>query len=107
MHKGMATDQQWTEARALMGVGDDASPQELHAAYLRLVRQHPPDRDPEQFESIRNAYDLLRNPRARAMQVISGPNPLAPLLELVSEAKSPLRHVSMDLWMAALKEKPH
>lgn len=105
MQTTMPTDQQWNDAQALLGVGAQASAEEIHAAYLRLVRQHPPDRDPEEFERIRNAYDLLRDPRARARQVVLGPDPSRPLVALLDERQPQLRHVSMDLWMAALREK--
>jgi curved DNA-binding protein CbpA len=43
------------------GAGEDA----VRRRYLELVRQHPPDRDPERFAEIRGAYDALRDPVRR------------------------------------------
>jgi DnaJ-class molecular chaperone len=45
-----------------LGLGSEASEAEVRQQYLTLVRQHPPDRDPERFAAIRAAYDQLRDP---------------------------------------------
>lgn len=47
------------EARALLGVDADASGDQLRRAYLRAVRRHPAERDPEGFKRVRAAYELL------------------------------------------------
>ncbi|MBI3960079.1 MAG: J domain-containing protein [Chloroflexi bacterium] len=38
----------------------------IKRAYFRLVRQYPPEQEPEKFQEIRVAYDLLRTPESRA-----------------------------------------
>ena len=38
---------------------------EARRRYLELVRQFPPDRDPERFAAIRLAYDQIRDPIRR------------------------------------------
>ena len=38
---------------------------EVRRRYLDLVRQYPPDREPERFAAIHKAYDQLRDPVAR------------------------------------------
>lgn len=38
----------------------------IKAAYFRLMRLHPPEKDPEAFQRIRAAYDLLSDPESRA-----------------------------------------
>lgn len=38
----------------------------IKAAYFRLMRLHPPEKDPEAFQRIRAAYDLLSDPERRA-----------------------------------------
>jgi curved DNA-binding protein CbpA len=43
-----------------------ASPAEVRLAYLQKVREHPPERDPEGFKRVREAYEVLRSPRKRA-----------------------------------------
>ena len=60
------------DAREILGVAANAGDAEIRAAYLRKVKENPPDRAPEQFERIRDAYELLRDPRRRALQMLLG-----------------------------------
>ena len=50
----------------VMGLAFTATEQEIRRAYFELVREHPPERDPDQFKRIRAAYDVLRDPTRRA-----------------------------------------
>jgi curved DNA-binding protein CbpA len=92
-------------AAALLGIDIAASPQELRAAYLKKVQQHPPDREPELFEQIRDAYEQLRNPDVRARAVLKGPDPAAPLTDLFQGLSRSRAFVGSDLWVQLLKEK--
>jgi hypothetical protein len=94
------------DATATLGVAADATEAQVRAAYLAKVALHPPDRDPEQFEKIRDAYQFMRDPRRLAGQVMQGPDPLMPFVELLN--KHPIaqrKFVGTDLWLALLKEK--
>jgi hypothetical protein len=96
----------WDQARALLGVSVEATDAELRAAYLEKVQQFPPDRDPEQFELVRDAYEQLRDPRLRARRVLEGPDPFAPLSELlVNLPPAQRKFVGVEPWLAVLKEK--
>lgn len=53
------------DAYKVLGVNADASPEEIKRAYFRLIRQHTPDRDPEEFQKIRRAYETLRDGEAQ------------------------------------------
>ncbi|MGF1524571.1 MAG: DnaJ domain-containing protein [Leptolyngbyaceae cyanobacterium] len=44
---------------------EDASQKEIKKAYCRLVRKHPPEKEPDRFQEIRKAYETLRDPKAR------------------------------------------
>jgi curved DNA-binding protein CbpA len=77
---------------AVLGVGHTASLEEIKKAYFALVRQHPPEKDPEEFKRIRAAYEQLRDPRQRQQTDllnwqpwIEPPLPDAPTLESVLE----------------------
>jgi curved DNA-binding protein CbpA len=50
----------------VMGLASTATEQEIRHAYFKLVREHPPERDPDQFKRIRAAYEILRDPTRRA-----------------------------------------
>jgi curved DNA-binding protein CbpA len=43
----------------VLGVERDATEAEIRHAYLALVREHPPESDPEGFKRIRIAYEKL------------------------------------------------
>ena len=49
----------------MLGISADADEEQIRAAYIRKVKEHPPDRSPEEFERIRDAYASLRDPRRR------------------------------------------
>ncbi|PYV82337.1 MAG: hypothetical protein DMG05_28325 [Acidobacteria bacterium] len=50
----------------LLGITREASEAEIKRAYFSLVREHPPERDPEGFKRVRAAYEKLRTVNQRA-----------------------------------------
>ena len=93
------------DAREILGVGPSAGDEEIRAAYLRLVKENPPDRAPERFERIRDAYELLRDPRRRALQMLLAVDPRAPLVTLLPAHPAEPRFTGPGPWLAVLKEK--
>ena len=49
----------------VLGLPRHADEAEIRRRYLELVREFPPDRDPERFTAIRAAYDAVRDPVRR------------------------------------------
>lgn len=49
----------------ILGISPDADEAALRRRYLELVRQHPPEKSPEKFAEIREAYEQLRDPVER------------------------------------------
>jgi DnaJ-class molecular chaperone len=92
-------------AAALLGVSLSATAEELRSAYLRQLQQNPPDREPELFEKIRDAYAQLRDPNVRAAAVMRGPSPAAPLTQFMDGLKTKRNFVGSPLWLQLLKEK--
>jgi len=106
MNDRVAPRLKWEQARELLGVLPEASDAELRAAYLEKVRLHPPDRDAEQFELVRDAYEQLRDPRLRARRVLEGADPFAPLSDLlVNLPIAKRKFIGVEPWLAVLKEK--
>jgi DnaJ domain len=50
---------------SVLGVAEDMGDAEIRRRYLALVREHPPDRAPEQFQEYRAAYEALSDERKR------------------------------------------
>lgn len=49
----------------ILGLEQTATPAEIKKAYFQLVREHPPERDAENFKRIRAAYERVRDPEKR------------------------------------------
>ena len=96
---GGATPDPWM----VLGLAEGASPEAIDEAWRRKVREHPPDSDGEAFEQIRDAYELLRDPLERAVRTLEGPDPDAPLVELLGEPGA-RRCVGPEPWLAVLGE---
>ena len=89
----------------ILGISPDASDDDIRAAYLARVRECPPDRSPDQFEKIRNAYEKLRDPRARIRHRLFSVDPVAPLSTVFAETSAPRRFVGPGPWRSVLKAK--
>ncbi|WP_263818935.1 J domain-containing protein [Salinibacter sp.] len=48
-----------------LGVSEDASEEEIKEAFFELVREHPPEQDPDAYQRLREAYDVLSDPVSR------------------------------------------
>jgi curved DNA-binding protein CbpA len=46
-------------AYEMLKIARDAAPEEVRAAYVKLVRRYPPERFPERFADFHNAYQKL------------------------------------------------
>ncbi len=55
-----------SDAYAVLGIPRQAGEADIKRAYFEGVRRHPPEREPEKFQEIRDAYERLRTPEARA-----------------------------------------
>lgn len=49
----------------LLGVDANASDQTIRQAYLQQLRQFPPAQNQQQFQQIRQAYDLIKDEESR------------------------------------------
>ena len=50
---------------SVLGISNDAGEAEIRSRYLELVRQFPPEREPQRAAAIRAAYDAIRDPMVR------------------------------------------
>ncbi|MEL0104414.1 MAG: DnaJ domain-containing protein, partial [Methylophilaceae bacterium] len=65
----MATDRDYYE---ILGLGRDASPEDIKKAFKKLAMKYHPDRNPdnpkaeEQFKEVKEAYEILSDQQKRA-----------------------------------------
>lgn len=52
---------------AVLGLHRGATPHEIKRAYFALVREYPPEEQPDTFKLIRAAYEKLRTADAKAV----------------------------------------
>jgi curved DNA-binding protein CbpA len=71
----------------VLGLGPQASDEEIRHRYLDLVRKHPPDRDPERFAAVRRAYDKLRDPLRRLQARLFEPETGDSLEKIIAEVR--------------------
>ncbi|MDY0165954.1 MAG: J domain-containing protein [Thermoguttaceae bacterium] len=51
-----------TDPYEVLGLEHTADTEAIRRRYLELVRRHSPEREPERFAAVREAYDALRDP---------------------------------------------
>jgi curved DNA-binding protein CbpA len=91
------------DPREVLGVSPTATEEDIRAAYVLKVKEYPPDRSPEQFERIRDAYQMLRDARQRARHLLFSVDPTAPLASLIADQPRQRRFVGPQPWLEVLK----
>ncbi len=61
----------------VLGLNEGADQKEVKKAYFKLVRQFPPEKDPEKFQQIRRAYENILEGRATHLELAIPNDPLA------------------------------
>jgi len=72
---------------AILGTSRYAEDAEIRARYLELVRQYPPDTEPDRFREIRSAYEAARDPLLIAAHLLAPPDEKALEWSAVLEAQ--------------------
>lgn len=49
----------------LLGITPTADDKTIRNAYLELIKAYPPDREPERFKEIANAYESIKDEKKR------------------------------------------
>jgi DnaJ-class molecular chaperone len=94
-----------SDPREILGIPLNATEEEIRVAYLRKVKEHPPDQSPQEFEKIRDAYEALRDPRSRIRSMLFSADPEAPLISLISAQPPQRRFAGPDPWLEVLKAR--
>ena len=92
------------DPRKVLEIPAEAGDEEIRAAYLRKVKEYPPDRAPREFERVRDAYEMLRDPRRRARSLLAA-DPKQPLASLLDGQKPERQYTGPGAWLAVSREK--
>lgn len=60
-----------------LGIEEGADKKEIKKAYFKAIRQYPPDKEPEQFKKIREAYEyLMKDENRERLEKLAGIEPV-------------------------------
>lgn len=93
------------DANRILGVPVNAGEEEIRDAYLSKVKEYPPDRNPAEFEKIRDAYDTLRDPRKRARALLLSDEFRGPFTSLTDGHQPRRVFAGPQPWREVLKTK--
>lgn len=89
----------------ILGLTQDATPEEIRAAYLSKIKEYPPEKFPAEFERVRDAYTILSDPSYRSRLMLQSLNPEAPFETLLDNPKQTRRFAGPEAWLAAMRER--
>ena len=84
-------------------LAENASDDDVRAAYQRKVRECPPEKDAQRFSAIQQAYDLVKTAEKRSELKLFGiPEQPAKLTDLVPDETHLRKNIPMDIWLKEL-----
>lgn len=91
----------------VLGLPREAGEDQVRQRYLELVRQFPPDRDPERFAAIREAFEQVRDPVVRLKSQLFDPRTTDSLEAIAADLRARLREARWPTpTLLALAEQP-
>lgn len=87
----------------ILDIEEHADDEAVRAAYVRAIRQSPPDRDPDGFRRIREAYEAIRDTEKRLAFRLFGPPPLPQFEDVFALVPDERQHVGPTLWLNILR----
>lgn len=76
----------------ILGLSPDSTDDTIRWQYLMLIRTHSPERDPDRFAEIREAYEKLRDPVARLRYQLFEAGKDDSLGAIIADAKAETSH---------------
>jgi len=77
----------------ILGVKQDAEFEEIRSAYLKLVREFPPDRYPETFRELHDAYEIVCDPWKQAESILLNVMAEVNLLSVIEDLEKELPRI--------------
>jgi curved DNA-binding protein CbpA len=93
-----------TDAYAILGLPADSDDQTIRRRYLELVRQFSPERHPERFAAVRQAYESLRDLDTRVRHRLFEAGRTESVDAIIEEiaCQSPRRRLSLQALLTVL-----
>ena len=88
----------------ILGVSPAADAVEIRTAYLNKIKEYPPEKFPEEFEQVRDAYAILSDVRYRSRLMLQSADPHASLQTLLDNQKQKRQFVGAQAWLDAMRE---
>ena len=89
---------------SILGIPDDSGEEDIRQAYLKMIKAYPPDRAPEEFERIRDAYEMLNDPRRLARAQLFSVDPEMALDALLDNQELKREFTGPGPWLAAMEK---
>ena len=90
-----------TDPLRILGLSRVATEEEVRSRYLKLVKQFPPERDPERFREIHAAFQAARDPLVLARHLLTAPEDSPPTWsEVIERQKASPPDFSVDLLLS-------
>src|SRR5947208_1022643 len=92
----------------VLGLPADSDDEAIRRRYLELVRQFPPERHPERFAAVRQAYESLRdlNTRLRHRLFEAGRNDSVDAIIEELSCRTTRRRLSLESLLSTTGKKP-
>ena len=91
----------------VLGVPENATDAEIRNSYLAKIKEFSPERYPEKFQDIAEAYDMIRDELSRAKLSVFGmkheENNIK-LSQMLIENKNRRKKIGVDKWLRILKD---
>ena len=92
-----------TNPREVLGIPLNAGAEEIRAAYLSKVKEFPPERFPDEFEAIRDAFESLSDPRKRTLAMLKADDPRGSTLSILDGEVKHRIFIGPQAWLDVLK----
>jgi hypothetical protein len=76
-----------TDPFAVLKLSPDAGEAEIRSRYLELVKQFPPETDPDKFREVRAAYEAIKDPLVIARRLLIPPNEISEWDQVIEAQK--------------------
>ncbi len=85
----------------ILGLSMNATPEEIRARYLELIKQFPPEREPKRFQEIQAAFQSAKDPLSLARTLLEAPSADPPNWnEVIEKEESNPPAISVDLLLS-------